>query len=88
MTYDNVTYTEKFCYFNRYFKVTARSKNAIENWFKDLAGSKPLTVLAKKVKSIFIHVEIFVFYRLCSEYCHKCHVLPMLTFSLNFFWKI
>ena len=53
MTYDNVIYDEKFYYFNPNFKVTARSKNAIENWFKDLAGSKPLTVLAKKVKKHF-----------------------------------
>ncbi|KAH8042864.1 hypothetical protein HPB51_026129 [Rhipicephalus microplus] len=31
-----------------FWPVTARSKNAIEAWFRDLAGSKPLTSLAKK----------------------------------------
>lgn len=31
--------------------VTARSQSSINNWFTDLAGTKPLTQLAKKVKS-------------------------------------
>ena len=29
--------------------VTTRNKMAVDNWFKDLAGDKPLQVLAKKV---------------------------------------
>lgn len=34
---------------DNYWLVTARSQSAIHNWFTDLAGSKPLTILAKKV---------------------------------------
>lgn len=34
---------------DNYWLVTARSQSAIHNWFTDLAGSKPLTLLAKKV---------------------------------------
>ena len=34
---------------DNFWHVTHRSKSAIEAWFKDLAGSKPLTSLAKKV---------------------------------------
>lgn len=33
---------------DNYWLVTARSQSAIHNWFTDLAGSKPLTLLAKK----------------------------------------
>lgn len=32
-----------------FWPATARSKNAIETWFKDLAASKPLNTLSKKV---------------------------------------
>ncbi|NXL98144.1 MD12L protein, partial [Tyrannus savana] len=34
---------------DNYWLVTARSQSAIHNWFTDLAGSKPLTLLGKKV---------------------------------------
>lgn len=34
---------------DNYWLVAARSQSAIHNWFMDLAGSKPLTLLAKKV---------------------------------------
>ncbi|EEC08725.1 thyroid hormone receptor-associated protein, putative [Ixodes scapularis] len=43
-----------------FWPVTARSKNAIEAWFKDLAGSKPLTSLAKKVPIFNKKEEIFL----------------------------
>jgi mediator of RNA polymerase II transcription subunit 12 len=33
---------------DNFWPATARTKNAIEAWFKDLAGSKPLSSLAKK----------------------------------------
>jgi hypothetical protein len=36
---------------DNFWPATARTKNAIEAWFKDLAGSKPLSSLAKKVRS-------------------------------------
>lgn len=32
-----------------FWPATARSKNAVEAWFKDLAASKPLNSLSKKV---------------------------------------
>ncbi|KAK8778545.1 hypothetical protein V5799_020115 [Amblyomma americanum] len=43
-----------------FWPVTARSKNAIEAWFRDLAGSKPLTSLAKKVPIFNKKEEIFL----------------------------
>lgn len=36
---------------DNFWLVTMRSKIAIEAWFKDLAGYKPLTSLAKKVRN-------------------------------------
>jgi hypothetical protein len=36
---------------DNFWPATARTKNAIEAWFKDLAGSKPLSSLSKKVRS-------------------------------------
>lgn len=32
-----------------FWPVTARNKNAVDTWFKDLAASKPLNILSKKV---------------------------------------
>ena len=37
---------------DNFWHATPRSKNTIETWFKDLAGSKPLTFLAKKASCI------------------------------------
>ncbi|XP_076370100.1 mediator complex subunit kohtalo isoform X2 [Tachypleus tridentatus] len=45
---------------DNFWPVTPRSKNAIEAWFKDLAGSKPLTSLAKKVPIFIKKEEIFM----------------------------
>lgn len=42
---------------DNYWLVTARSQNAIHNWFTDLAGSKPLTLLAKKVSECFSSIS-------------------------------
>lgn len=39
---------------DNFWLVTARSQSSINNWFTDLAGTKPLTQLAKKVR--FCHV--------------------------------
>ena len=36
---------------DNFWLVTARSQSSINNWFTDLAGTKPLTQLAKKVTS-------------------------------------
>ena len=50
---------------DNFWLVTLRSKNAIEAWFKDLAGYKPLTSLAKKVWSryaTFQPVQIVVIF--------------------------
>lgn len=35
---------------DNFWLVTARSQTAINTWFTDLAGTKPLTQLAKKVR--------------------------------------
>lgn len=36
---------------DNFWLVTARSQSSINNWFTDLAGTKPLTQLAKKVRN-------------------------------------
>ncbi|XP_063875599.1 mediator of RNA polymerase II transcription subunit 12-like isoform X1 [Scylla paramamosain] len=43
-----------------FWLVTPRSKAAIEAWFKDLAGSKPLTSLAKKVPIFSKREDMFL----------------------------
>lgn len=48
---------------DNFWPATARTKNAIENWFKDLAGNKPLITLSKKV-SIPLTLEVIF----CSVY--------------------
>ncbi|KAG1673141.1 Mediator of RNA polymerase II transcription subunit 12-like protein [Nymphon striatum] len=67
---------------DHFWPVTARSQHSIEAWFKDLAGSKPLTYLAKKVPIFNKKEEIFVtllkygvptcraawFIKMCSAY--------------------
>lgn len=35
---------------DNFWLVTARSQSSINNWFTDLAGTKPFTLLAKKVR--------------------------------------
>ncbi|KAL7979597.1 hypothetical protein Chor_004755 [Crotalus horridus] len=44
---------------DNFWPVTARSQSAINNWFNDLAGTKPLTHLAKKVPIFSKKEEIF-----------------------------
>lgn len=39
---------------DNYWLVTARSQSAIHSWFSDLAGNKPLAILAKKVFKYFL----------------------------------
>lgn len=39
---------------DNFWLVTARSQSAINTWFTDLAGTKPLTQLAKKVRCCFL----------------------------------
>ncbi|XP_041119222.1 mediator of RNA polymerase II transcription subunit 12-like protein isoform X5 [Polyodon spathula] len=46
---------------DNYWLVTARSHSAIHNWFTELAGSKPLTVLAKKVPILSKKEEVFAY---------------------------
>ncbi|XP_062901407.1 mediator of RNA polymerase II transcription subunit 12-like protein isoform X1 [Mobula hypostoma] len=46
---------------DNYWLVTARSQSAIHSWFMDLAGNKPLTVLAKKVPILSKKEEIFAY---------------------------
>uniref|UniRef100_A0A8C2U767 Mediator complex subunit 12L n=1 Tax=Coturnix japonica TaxID=93934 RepID=A0A8C2U767_COTJA len=46
---------------DNYWLVTARSQSAIHNWFTDLAGSKPLTVLAKKVPILSKKEDVFAY---------------------------
>ncbi|XP_046392614.1 mediator of RNA polymerase II transcription subunit 12-like protein isoform X2 [Ischnura elegans] len=44
---------------DNFWPATARTKNAIEAWFKDLAGSKPLSSLSKKAPNFNKKDEIF-----------------------------
>uniref|UniRef100_A0A670KFP8 Mediator complex subunit 12 n=1 Tax=Podarcis muralis TaxID=64176 RepID=A0A670KFP8_PODMU len=44
---------------DNFWLVTARSQSAINNWFNDLAGTKPLTHLAKKVPIFSKKEEVF-----------------------------
>ncbi|RXM27437.1 Mediator of RNA polymerase II transcription subunit 12-like protein [Acipenser ruthenus] len=43
---------------DNYWLVTARSHSAIHNWFTDLAGRKPLTVLAKKILTRYLREQL------------------------------
>lgn len=44
---------------DNFMPVTARTKNGIEAWFKDLSGCKPLVLLAKKAPNFNKKEEIF-----------------------------
>lgn len=50
---------------DNFWPVTARTKSALDAWFKDLAGTKPLNSLAKKAPSFNKKEEIFI---MLSEY--------------------
>lgn len=45
---------------DNFWPVTARTKSALDAWFKDLAGTKPLNSLAKKAPSFNKKEEIFI----------------------------
>lgn len=45
---------------DNFWPVTMRTKNAIESWFKDLAGNKPLMHLSKKAPNFNKKEEIFI----------------------------
>ncbi|XP_015113779.1 mediator of RNA polymerase II transcription subunit 12 isoform X2 [Diachasma alloeum] len=45
---------------DNFWPVTARTKNQIETWFKDLSGCKPLMTLAKKAPNFNKKEEIFM----------------------------
>lgn len=45
---------------DNFWLVTARSQSAINTWFTDLAGTKPLTHLAKKVRYCFPVLKVKV----------------------------
>ncbi|XP_014477352.1 PREDICTED: mediator of RNA polymerase II transcription subunit 12 [Dinoponera quadriceps] len=45
---------------DNFWPVTARTKNGIEAWFKDLSGCKPLVALAKKAPNFNKKEEIFM----------------------------
>uniref|UniRef100_A0A3B4B7V0 Mediator complex subunit Med12 domain-containing protein n=1 Tax=Periophthalmus magnuspinnatus TaxID=409849 RepID=A0A3B4B7V0_9GOBI len=44
---------------DNFWPLTARSQSSINNWFTDLAGTKPLTQLAKKVPTFSKKEEVF-----------------------------
>uniref|UniRef100_A0A8D2Q7F1 Mediator complex subunit 12L n=1 Tax=Varanus komodoensis TaxID=61221 RepID=A0A8D2Q7F1_VARKO len=46
---------------DNYWLVTARSQSAIHNWFADLAGNKPLTILSKKVPILSKKEDVFAY---------------------------
>lgn len=54
---------------DNFWLVTPRSKTAIEAWFKDLAGSKPLMALAKKVCVFFMTYGWVIFARWVNMVC-------------------
>lgn len=45
---------------DNFWPATIRTKNAIEAWFKDLAGNKPLMNLSKKAPNFNKKEEIFM----------------------------
>lgn len=45
---------------DNFWPVTQRTKQTLDNWFKDLAGNKPLSSLAKKAPSFNKKEEIFI----------------------------
>lgn len=45
---------------DNFWPATIRTKNAIESWFKDLAGNKPLMNLSKKAPNFNKKEEIFI----------------------------
>ncbi|CAG5095064.1 Similar to kto: Mediator of RNA polymerase II transcription subunit 12 (Drosophila melanogaster) [Cotesia congregata] len=45
---------------DNFWLVTARSRNSLEAWFKDLSGCKPLVALAKKAPNFNKKEEIFI----------------------------
>lgn len=45
---------------DNFWPATIRTKNAIEAWFKDLAGNKPLMSLSKKAPNFNKKEEIFM----------------------------
>lgn len=45
---------------DNFWPVTQRTKLTLDNWFKDLAGNKPLSSLAKKAPSFNKKEEIFI----------------------------
>lgn len=45
---------------DNFWLVTARSQSSINNWFTDLAGTKPLTQLAKKVGLHLLGFRLFI----------------------------
>lgn len=45
---------------DNFWPVTQRTKQTLDNWFKDLAGNKPLSSLAKKAPSFNKKEEIFL----------------------------
>nr|XP_054408807.1 mediator of RNA polymerase II transcription subunit 12-like protein isoform X6 [Pongo abelii] len=46
---------------DNYWLVTARSQSAIHSWFSDLAGNKPLSILAKKVPILSKKEDVFAY---------------------------
>ncbi|EPY77900.1 mediator complex subunit 12-like protein [Camelus ferus] len=46
---------------DNYWLVTARSQSAIHSWFSDLAGNKPLAILAKKVPIFSKKEDVFAY---------------------------
>uniref|UniRef100_A0A2K5E143 Mediator complex subunit Med12 domain-containing protein n=1 Tax=Aotus nancymaae TaxID=37293 RepID=A0A2K5E143_AOTNA len=46
---------------DNYWLVTPRSQSAIHSWFSDLAGNKPLSVLAKKVPILSKKEDVFAY---------------------------
>ncbi|XP_045150934.1 mediator of RNA polymerase II transcription subunit 12-like protein [Echinops telfairi] len=46
---------------DNYWLVTARSQSVIHSWFSDLAGNKPLAILAKKVPILSKKEDVFAY---------------------------
>lgn len=68
---------------DNFWLVTARSQSSINNWFTDLAGTKPLTQLAKKVG---VHLTDFLSSLLSSALDTVCYCRAYSTKHSQLVW--
>lgn len=69
-------------YKDNFWQATIRTKNAIESWFKDLAGNKPLMHLSKKAPNFNKKEEIFIM--LCEYQVPMMRAAWFIKLSLSY----